>query len=257
MPADSHHDARQDTRATTPATALRRAGRALARHWPARCRICQSWPCQTLCDDCVAAFGQAPARCPRCAERLPTAAPAAPCEHCRQQPPPQAWTLAWGDYGYPWSFLLGRLKFGDDVGLARALGRLLAQTPGLAARLDAVDLIVALPLSPQRLAQRGYNQSQLLAAALAANLPPLHRRKLQPGLLDKPRHTPAQHELPRAQRLANVRHAYRVPATAAVQGRCVLLVDDVMTTGASLQSAARTLLAAGAREVGAVVLARA
>ncbi|KAF1021948.1 MAG: Orotate phosphoribosyltransferase [Paracidovorax wautersii] len=257
MQPNTHPDARQDTRATTPATTLRWASRALTRLWPARCRICQSWPCQTLCDPCVATFGQAPARCPRCAERLPAAAPVSLCTDCRQQPPPQAWTLAWGDYGYPWSFLLGRLKFGDDVGLARALGRLLAQTPGLAARLDAVDLIVALPLSPQRLARRGYNQSQLLAAALAAHLPPAHRRKLRPGLLDKPRHTPAQHELPRAQRLANVRHAYRVRDAQAVDGRRVLLVDDVMTTGATLQSAARTLLAAGAREVGALVLARA
>lgn len=256
-------DAGPDLPAATPAWRQPVAAIAALRQWlavPQRCRVCHGWPAQTLCTDCVDCFADdAGRRCARCALPLPPAAPFSQCVDCLLHPPALSWALARQDYRYPWPLLLSRLKFGGDIGLARALGRHLAGTPGLAARLADVDAIVPLPLARERLAERGFNQSAALARAMAAAFGRPALRKLRPALLDKHRHTPPQHDLPRHQRLANVHGAYRVPPAAAalLPGRCVLLVDDVMTTGASLDAAARTLRQAGAREVGALVLMRA
>jgi ComF family protein len=119
---------------------------------------------------------------------------------------------------------------------------------------DAVamaDGILPIPLSAERLAERGYNQSLLLARELCA-------AKTQAELLLRTRHTPAQRTLPRAERLANLNGAFAIdPLRAAeIRGRRIVLVDDVMTSGASLHTAALALRAAGASHISAVVLAR-
>ena len=162
--------------------------------------------------------------------------------------------LARVDYAHPWSALVARLK--HDPAWAGQLARLLAETPGLAERLEQTDLILPIPLSPDRLRERGYNQAWELVKALRRELhaaPPA-----QAGLLQRRHHSEAQHELPREQRITRAMQAYFVPPAARqrLQGRRVLLLDDVMTTGATLQSAAAVLLAAGAAEVGALVFAR-
>ncbi|MFM7343692.1 MAG: ComF family protein [Betaproteobacteria bacterium] len=113
-----------------------------------------------------------------------------------------------------------------------------------------------LPLSAQRLAERGFNQAWELARTL-------HRlsgckAQLQTRLLLRTRHTLAQSQLDRAQRLANVRDAFLTEPLApdCVRGRAVVLVDDVMTSGATLNAAAQSLLQAGAKGVQALVVAR-
>ena len=118
-------------------------------------------------------------------------------------------------------------------------------------QLDAPCPFLPIPLSAERLAERGYNQSLLLARQLSP-------QKTQAELLLRTRHTPVQRTLPRAERLANLNGAFAVePLRAAeVRGRTVLLVDDVMTSGASLHTAAQALREAGARHISAVVLAR-
>lgn len=110
-------------------------------------------------------------------------------------------------------------------------------------------VLVPIPLAPGRQRMRGYNQAGELAAQLAGR----SGRLLRPGLLERVRSTGTQTRLGRADRLANLAEAFRGRATA----RPVILVDDVFTTGATLVSAARALLDAGAPEVGAVTLARA
>ena len=117
--------------------------------------------------------------------------------------------------------------------------------------LHEADRVLPIPLSRERLAERGYNQSWLLARHLAPG-------KADASLLLRIRHTPAQRTLPRAERLANLEGAFAIEPLRApeVRGQRLVLVDDVMTSGASLHTAARVLLQAGAAQVSAIVLAR-
>lgn len=124
-------------------------------------------------------------------------------------------------------------------------------TPLAEDTLDAADWVLPMPLSSQRLAERGYNQSWLLAKALSPH-------KSDATLLMRTRDTPSQRNLSRNDRLENLVNAMAVDPLRAhdLRGRRVVLVDDVMTSGASVFTAARVLRAAGASHVGAVVLAR-
>jgi ComF family protein len=128
---------------------------------------------------------------------------------------------------------------------------LMLNAPWVEDTVAQADCVLPIPLSAERLAERGYNQSLLLARQLAAT-------KTEAQLLLRTRHTPAQRTLPRAQRLANLTGAFAVDPlrTAEVRGKRVVLVDDVMTSGASLHTAAQALREAGARHISAVVLAR-
>ena len=159
--------------------------------------------------------------------------------------------LAAVDYRWPWSMCVARWKFEGDVGLTRPLATLLQSTPGVRAALDAADLVLPMPMSEQRLAERGHNPALLLARRLAP-------RTTRAGLLLRTRDTPPQRSLPRAARLKNVRGAFQVDPLAApsLAGRRVVLVDDVMTTGASVREAASVLSAAGAAHIAVLVLAR-
>jgi ComF family protein len=147
------------------------------------------------------------------------------------------------------------LKFGGRPVLATPLGRLLAEAGARALPAppaDWADGLIPVPLHPARLAERGFNQAELLAAPCAARwrVPVLTR------VLVRTRPTLPQTDLDPAARRANVRDAFRVPRPAAVEGRRLLLVDDVLTTGATVGAAARALRAAGAATVGVLTLAR-
>ena len=150
--------------------------------------------------------------------------------------------------------MVTRLK--REPAWARHLAPLLVDTPGLPELLDEVDLIVPIPLSPARLRERGYNQAWELTRALRRLLP--GKAEALPDLLRRRPQAAVQHELERAQRFANMAQAYAVvPARQSHLRQChVLLIDDVMTTGATLEAAAAVLLEAGAARVSALVLAR-
>jgi ComF family protein len=117
--------------------------------------------------------------------------------------------------------------------------------------LDAADWVLPIPLSAERLSERGYNQAWLLARQLRPT-------KADAQLLLRTRDTPSQRSLPRAERLANLEGAFALEPLRALQirGKRVVLIDDVMTSGASLHTAARVLRQAGAVHISAVVLAR-
>ncbi len=174
------------------------------------------------------------------------------CPACRLRPPPLDACAAALPYAYPWDGLVIRLKFGHGPGLASPLARLMAATPAIAQALGDAEAVVAVPLSPERLAERGYNQALELARRLVT------RGRLAKGALRRVRDTAAQSTLGRKDRAQNLQHAFAVdPAQAAtIRGRRLLLVDDVMTSGATLHAAARVLRQAGAARVSAVVLAR-
>ncbi len=221
--------------------------------WPTSCAICARWPARTVCAACLARHGRALPRCPGCA--LALAPGLALCVRCTESGSgPLQRCLARFDYDHPWSALIARLK--RDPAWARPLAGLLVDTPGLPALLQNTDLLVPIPLSPVRLRERGYNQAWELTRALRRELraaPPA-----LPGLLQRRQQAATQHELARAERLTNAQRAYQVDSTARVrlQGCRLLLIDDVMTTGATLQAAATVLLEAGAARVSALVLAR-
>jgi ComF family protein len=147
--------------------------------------------------------------------------------------------------------LVAQYKFNGHAGWAASFATLMRSAPWVEPALEDADLVLPLPLSRERLAERGFNQALLLARALAP-------AKSQASLLLRVRHTRAQSELDRNARLHNVQGAFAVEPLrqAAVRGKRVALVDDVMTSGASLFAAAQVLREAGATSVTGLVLAR-
>lgn len=231
-----------------PAKALARLGR-FAAAVPGCCAVCGGWPARPLCHACVAQFALPVHRCRSCA--LPLPAGVAVCGACLREPPPLDACFAAVSYAYPWAGLLARFKFRGEAGWAAPLAARIAASPGLAAELAGCDLLLPLPLAPRRLAERGFNQAALLARRL-------DRGKTDVHLLLRLRETGVQASLDREARLANVQGAFGVAPLRAreLRGASVLLVDDVMTSGASLFAAARALRQAGVRRVAAAVLAR-
>lgn len=216
---------------------------------PSRCAVCGAWPASALCTGCAAGFGLPQHRCRLCA--LPLTGATEVCGACLREPPPLDACFAAVSYAYPWSTLVARFKFSGEPGWAEAFAGRMALVPGVAQEIRRADLVLPLPLAPRRLAERGFNQALLLARRLAP-------ARTQARLLLRLRETGSQATLDRKARNLNVRHAFGVDPlrTPEVAGRTVLLVDDVMTSGASLHAAAQALRQAGALRVSALVLAR-
>ena len=174
------------------------------------------------------------------------------CGACLRSPPPVDRCLAALPYRFPWAALLGDFKFREHTGLATSFATLLRSTPWVEPALEACDLLLPIPLGPQRLRQRGYNQALVLARALEP-------RKLQAHWLQRHHDTPEQHQLPRDARLRAMKGAFAVDPLQAprLRGQRVVLLDDVMTTGATLWEASRVLRQHGVAHITALALARA
>ncbi|WP_374317006.1 phosphoribosyltransferase family protein [Aquabacterium sp.] len=217
-----------------------------------QCLICRSWQDRALCAPCVALMAPRTLRCPRCA--LPSVTDDAPCDVCNDYPPLFDRALAAVDYVSPWKELIARLKFKDDTALARILADLLiTQFPAQAARRRP-SLLLPVPLSTARLRERGYNQAALLAGSISAATGLTMRHDALVRQWD----TPRMMALDADARREHIRGVFAVPEAARrwVIGRHVAIVDDVLTTGATLDEASRSLRAAGAREVSVWVVAR-
>nr|WP_196988585.1 phosphoribosyltransferase family protein [Caenimonas aquaedulcis] len=224
-------------------------GRRGLRVIPSQCAVCRAWPAQPVCEACISRFAQPSARCSRCA--LPVADGIRECGRCAGDHGALDACHAAVSYGYPWSNLVADFKFSGHAAWARAFALLMRSAPWFEPSLDAADLVLAMPLAPRRLARRGYNQSLLLARALAP-------AKADATLLVRVRETAEQAALDRRERLKNVQSAFAVDPmrVAQVRGRRIAIVDDVMTSGASMRAAALALRQAGARHVTGLVLAR-
>ncbi len=220
---------------------------------PSQCMVCRAWPCaDILCSNCRHRFDMQPLRCTGCALSLPGLSPEQPrCGACLRQAPVWMHAYAWVDYSYPWNHLITQWKFGQQAALAQHFARWMQKDPKVQQMLMQADAILAIPLSRPRLRERGYNP----AAQLAQKLQP---SKYLPQALQRVRHTPPQSDLTRTQRMRNLRQAFDVPPSqrAAIADRRLLLIDDVMTTGATLSVATHCLLQAGASEVSVLCMAR-
>jgi len=144
------------------------------------------------------------------------------------------------------------MKFRARRRVAARLAELLLAAPDVRATLDGAHVLVPVPLHPRRRRERGFNQSALLARALAG---PTGLRVAEDALARR-EDTPPQTGLSAARRRANVARAFVVRRRPAVSGRIVVLVDDVLTTGATARACARALTQAGAAEVRLVTAAR-
>jgi ComF family protein len=195
----------------------------------------------------MALFAQPQARCPTCALTLNQAT----CHPCSQNPPPLDACVAAVSYTFPWSECIARFKFKADPGLGRSLAEIMRHAPWVEPALEAAHAVIAMPLSAQRLRERGFNQALELAQHLAPN-------KVDAYSFQRATDSAHQVGAERDARFDNVRDAFWVDPsrTAFVRGQHIVLVDDVMTTGASLFEAARTLRGAGATHITAVVFAR-
>jgi ComF family protein len=230
---------------------------ALLESLPATCQVCAAWPAQPVCEACVQRFAAPRLRCRICAAALP--GDLGLCGACltSADEPPLAQCLAAVDYAYPWDGLIARFKFRSEPGWARPFASLLMQVPGTLPLLHSSELVVPVPLTAQRLGERGYNQAWELIKALRP-LAPIQAGCALATALVRLGETPDQHSLGREARLRNLRGVFAAHPLHAhrLVGRHVLLVDDVTTTGATLHTAALALRQAGAIRVSALVFAR-
>jgi ComF family protein len=155
-------------------------------------------------------------------------------------------------YGHPWSDCIAKFKFHGDVGLGRQLAALMRNAPWVEPALEMADSVIAMPLSASRLRERGFNQ----AYELAKQLEP---QKADGGSLLRLEHSVHQVGASRAERLAQASNTFWVDPMRlpSLKGKRVVLLDDVMTTGATLFEAARTLRKAGVTYISGLVFARA
>jgi ComF family protein len=229
--------------------------------FPAICPVCRK-----RSDDprhrpfCVACWAELPRLvgpgCATCGTPYPGLGGDLVCGECRQAPaPPYAFVRAVAEYRGGMRDAIHALKYGRRAAVGAPLGALLAEVG--AARLPGppaavADALVPVPLHPTRRRERGFNQAELLADVCAAawSVPALG------GAMRRQRPTPPQAGLDGPARRRNVIGAFTVVRPGEVVGRRLILVDDVLTTGATAGAAARALLDAGARAVGVLVLAR-
>ncbi|MBM3957148.1 MAG: ComF family protein [Gemmatimonadetes bacterium] len=222
------------------------AGAAADLLFPARCVHCGE-PGRLLCDRCIGISVRltGPA-CRSCAAPMPSGDR---CWRCAERPPATSRTVALFQMDGPIRTAVHRLKYEDLRAVAPVLGDLMAAHPALD-RVHA-DVVMPVPLHRRRLRSRGYNHAELLARPVAVRLG-VH---VDTRTLRRVRASPPQVEAAdEAERRLRVADAFE--AGAAASGKRVLLVDDVCTTGATLDACARALKRAGAAWVGALVLAK-
>jgi len=219
------------------------------RLFPAQCRLCLAPGAQgqDLCEGCRAELPWLGSTCRTCASPLGGVL-IDQCTRCLNAPPVLDACHALFAYRSPIDDWIHALKFRHDLSVARLLGNMISEHASIASRSNRLQ-VLPVPLHPRRLAQRGYNQAKELARPLPkTGSPEMHcdcRRV---------RYTEAQSTLDRKQRSRNLRGIFRV--TTSLKNQQVLLVDDVMTTGATLNELATELKHAGASRVEAIVVAR-
>lgn len=227
---------------------LRQLLRALL---PCACALCGGHGAEAVCAGCEEAYLRPTPRCPCCGN--PGAVPDAGlrCGACLADAPAFDATVVGCDYAAPLDGLVLQLKFGAQLALAPWMARRLHDAIGQAGA-DWPDVLCPVPLGPARLQERGYNQALEVARPLARTL----GRPVAPRLLQRLRETAPQTGAAPGRRHANIRGAFGLGDGADVGGRHIGVVDDVMSSGHTLNEVATVLKRAGAARVTNLVFAR-
>ena len=230
--------------------------------YPPVCLLCGAWmEAGTLCQVCIASFVPlAPPFCDRCGMLIEGGLQV--CESCARGPePPFAWSQVLGRYGGALRDAIHLFKYEGKTALAQPLGSLLARSldmppsPLLTSTLGAsltFAAVVPVPLHPSRLRQRGFNQAEHLARVVAVE----RGWPLDTIGVTRVRKTQTQTTLTGSQRTENVRGAFACRSPQRYAGQSVLIIDDVLTTTATIKEVARVLNEAGASRVCVIALAR-
>lgn len=245
--------------------AVRLCQAALELLYPSRCAACDAPVAaheDPFCRPCELSLLPIENACTRCGRPLPPTKGPVPCLACLARPPRITSTRAPFEFGGALAIAIRRLKWHHLPELAPPLGALLEPALGrMPPAGEAIDSIVPVPLHHARLREREFNQATLLARGLLkaarARDHPLGRAPLDAGALLRTRDTPPQTGLDARARRQNVLGAFAVRTPARVHGRHLLLIDDVMTTGATVEACATALWAAGAATVHVLTLGRA
>ena len=217
--------------------------------YPPYCAGCGN-PGTLWCQECQSASTPIPLHsiCDHCGQILPKNRTT--CAACMDNPPQYAAMRSWATFTGPLRKAIHSLKYQQNMGLGILLA---APMSTLLDKLQwQVDIITAVPLSRQRITERGYNQSYLLARPIALT----HRIPFIPQAIKRTRNTPSQVGLNAPERKINVADAFSANPEI-VKNKSVLLIDDVATTGATLSASTQALLSAGAKHIYALTLARA
>ncbi len=209
-------------------------------HWllPQSCFLCGDNSNQAICVACWADLPFIETACLRCSQPLEQTCI---CEQCKQEPPPYTHTQAIFSYVYPVDKLIAAAKYEQNLAVLNLLGNLMAQRLTIEPR---PDVLIPIPLHLKRLRQRGYNQAVELAkcikksTGIALNYTACKRIK----------NTPPQARLNNAQRKINIKGAFQV-LRIEPHWRYIVLIDDVMTTGSTVQELANEFLKAGVQRV--------
>lgn len=172
------------------------------------------------------------------------------CGSCLNSPPDFDATISVFLYAYPVDTMMQRYKYGNMLNLGNTFGEFLAEKTALENHFKNIDLIIPMPMHPQRLKERGFNQALEIAKIVTKNC----KEKLDYKSVNRQTLTPPQASLPLKERVKNIKDAFKVDA--GLSGKRIAIVDDVMTTGASLNELAKTLKKAGAAHVECWVIAR-
>ncbi|MCW5656362.1 MAG: ComF family protein [Burkholderiaceae bacterium] len=220
---------------------------------PGLCVLCRAWGRRSLCEPCLQRFAPLLPRCAACARAMP--APVLRCGACSLQFSAFQRCLTGTDYAAPWDRLIAGFKFHQKTELAAALCELVLRSAAVGgADVARPALLLPVPLSRERLRERGYNQAWELARRLARRLGLAARA----DVLQRSRDTAHQIGMSRAEREHNLRDAFWIEPSqrGRLQGAHVAVIDDVLTTGATAHAAALTLTRGGAARVDVWVAAR-
>lgn len=223
--------------------------------FPSFCILCRN-PAEMglpVCPDCLSRMEFISAKCGLCGEPFTGEVSERLCRDCMTEKPHFDKARAWLKFQEPVIGIIHSFKYQRQFQFLDWMAQGLSQLFQTEFAGQKFDMLIPVPLHWQRLMQRGYNQAFILARPMSRKL----KIPLRPGALTRARNNPPQVGLTRPQRKENIKKVFAVKNPKMVSGKNILLVDDVITTGATVDEAAKVLRKAGADSVSVLALARA